>query len=225
MAKPLTISGARVIPTFRVPRVALRQEHLSPPGGPTLRSQPSDGIRYTILALARTQIPHALRHTLHIPRSTRPERLIRPIRRFQIRQHIIPAGQRVGGQPHRRPTFPQDQRLVLRPQERGIIILNETTVELQGGAAGVGAEGAKLGDGGGDAAGAVGGGEVAAALEEAVERGVLRGGGRDGEVIVGGEHGGVDQGGEEGVDAGLVGRPRRELRLRAAAKDEGLCGG
>lgn len=162
---------------------------------------------------------------MHIPRATRSERLVRPIGRPQVRQHIIPPSQRVRGKPSRLPTFLQHQSLVLHPQERGIVIPDETAVELQRAAAGVGADGAELGDSPGDASGAVGGGEVAAALEEAVERGALRGGGRDGEVVVGGEHGCVDEGGKEGVDAGLVGGVRRELRGGAAPKDESVQGG
>lgn len=178
-----------------------------------------DGIRKTILALAGTQIPGALRHTLEIPIPARPERLINPIGRLQIRQHSVPPGQRVGGQPNGRPTFLGDQCLVLDSDEGGIVILDETAVDLQRAATGGEAEGAKLGNRTRHAARALVVGEVAAALEEAVD-GV--GGGGDGEVVVVGEGGGVDERGEERVDGIFVGGTRRELGLGAAGKDEGV---
>ena len=149
-----------------------------------------DGIRKTILALAGTQIPGALRHTLEIPITARSECLVNPIGRLQICQHSFSPAQRIGGQPNGRPTFLADQGLVLNPNEGGVVVLDETAVELQGTAAGGKAEGAELGDRTRDAARALVVGEVATALEEAVD-GVGRG--WNGEVVVVGEGRRVDQ--------------------------------
>lgn len=218
----------RVIPTFRVARVALSQVHLPGSGGPTLSFQPLDGISKAILALAGAQIPGALRHTVIIPRITGPERLIHPIiGRLQIRQHIIPPGQRNRSQPDRRSTFLDNLRLVLHPKERDIVVLDEAPVELQRAAARGETECAELTHRARNAARAPVVVEVAAALEEAVD-GVRRaraGALVNGEVVVVGEGGRVDQGGKDRVDAVLVGGTRRVLQLRATTEDEGIGGG
>ena len=190
MAEPLTVTAARVPATFGVARVALGQVHLPPRGGATLRFQPSDGIGEAILALAGAQVPRALRHTLHIPRPAGPECLVSsPIRRLQISQHSITSGQRIRGQPNRRPTFLRHLCLVLHTEERGIIVLDEAAVELQRSAARVQAECAELTHRTRHAARALVVGEVAAALEEAVRGGGGGGGALNGEVVVVSEHG------------------------------------
>jgi len=217
------IIRARVRATLGVARVALGQVHLCPGGGPTVRFQPLDGTGETILALGGTQVSGTLRHTLKIPIRARPEGLVSPIRRLQIRQHSVPPGQRVRGQPNGRSTFLGHHRLVLHPDERRIVVLHEAAVELQRAAAGGVAERAELSDRTRHAARALVVAEVAAALEEAVD-GVVGGDG-EGEVVVVGEGGGVDERGEERVDGGLVGRTRRVLGLGATAEDEGVDGG
>ncbi|PON47772.1 hypothetical protein TorRG33x02_322240 [Trema orientale] len=76
LAKPnqlfqLTISGG-VGSTFREPRVALGQVHVTPGGGPTIGPQPLDRVREAILALGWAQVPHALRHPLQVPGAADP---------------------------------------------------------------------------------------------------------------------------------------------------------
>lgn len=209
--------------TLGVARVAFGEVHLCPGGGPTVGFEPLDGSRETILALGGTQVSGALRHTLKIPIPTGSERLGSPIGSLQIRQHSVPPSQRVRGQPNGRPTFLGHNRLVLHPDERRIVVLHETALELQRAAAGGVAERAELGDRTRHAARALVVVEVAAALEEAVDG--VGGGGGKGEVVVVGERSRADERGEERVDGALVGRTRRVLGLGATAEDEGVDGG
>lgn len=119
-----------------------------------------------------------------------------------------------------------DHRLILHPEERDIIVLDETPLELQRAAGGVDAEHPELTHRPPHAVPAIRAAQIAAALVKAVNN-VALGGAGDGYLKVV-EVGGVrrvDKRREDRVDVGLVGRPGAELHLRAAAVDESIDDG
>nr|GMD16720.1 hypothetical protein KK1_020165 [Ipomoea batatas] len=167
-------------PTLRVTRVALGEEHISPGRGATLVSQPCDGVGQAILALRLAQVLRALRHALDAPGPTDPE-VLSPSR--QIRQHGIAARLVVGAVRDRRPTLVRNYRLVLRPEERNIIVLHETPVQLQRAAGGIDAQHPELTHRPPHAIPAIRAAQIAAALVKAVNN-VALGRARDGYLVV-----------------------------------------
>nr|GMD19841.1 hypothetical protein KK1_020165 [Ipomoea batatas] len=114
----------------------------------------------------------ALRHALDAPGPTDPE-VLSPSR--QIRQHGIAARLVVGAVRDRGPTLVRNYRLVLRPEERNIIVLHETPVQLQRAAGGVHAQHPELTHRPPHAIPAIRAAQIAAALVKAVNNVALRG--------------------------------------------------
>lgn len=135
---PLTIPGFAIHSTGRIPHVALPQIHVTRHARPAPAPNPLYCIRQTIRALRRAQVPHALRHTRNIPDSADPKR---PAPASQLRQHLVPPAQKIHTRPASDgPTLVCHHRLVRRAEEGGVVVLDEAALELDGSAAGAGAE-------------------------------------------------------------------------------------
>lgn len=212
--------GIRMGPSSGIPHITLGQEHITINRLTTVAFQPSDGVGHTILALPEAQVPHALGHALNVTRPTNP---IRPTRARKRSQHSISSAQPIRVVPNRGPTFLQHNRLILLPEESGVVVLDIATLKLNRTTTRLCAQPAELAHRSCHARGAVGHSEVPAALEEAVND-VVRAGACDVEVVVGRVGGRVDQGGHEPVYVGLIGRVWRVFLLSAATEDETIGG-
>lgn len=215
-----------MIPGSGVPNIAFAEEHITPSGRTAVSFEPSDCLPQAILTLVHAQVSHALPHTLHISRPPNSEQLGRPTRQ-QVTQHLVSPGQLVRvvvlgwG-----PTLPDHHSLVLYPEERDVVVLDEASLELDRPSARVHTEDPKLTQRALDASEAVAlrVGEVRAALVEAVDDVVWRG--AEGELVERSVRGRVDQGGEERVEVRLVRRVGRVRYTRAPAvhERESVCG-
>lgn len=177
--------GVNTGPTGGVPSITLPQKHIPKHRPTALRLQPPNRLRQAILALPHAQVPNTLRHPLNVLGPPNPVGSTRPI---QPRKHRITSPHLIRALTIGRPTFLHHHSLVLRSNERDIIVLYEAALELHGAPTRLGAEGSEMGDGSGHTRGAVRHGHVGAALVEPVDD-VLRARAHDGVLVVGGVRG------------------------------------